>query len=214
MARRSRKGYFVEGQFVAAGSAADKDFQESLRGGDRPSRGARKAESSRLQIVGEQLVDLPDDRLAGLALPESLLDALLEARRITDFEAGRRHRQYLGRLMRRLEPELLEAIAEALRVQRSQSAQAARRLHLAEGWRAALIGHDGALDVWLRAFPETDVQRLRSLVRQARLEAPEPAAGGQRRHGRAYREIFALVRGFLDGVPPGAAPPVPPPLSS
>ena len=53
-------------------------------------------------------------------------------------------------------------------------------------------------------YPNTDTQQLRALIRQARKDAP-PVDQGRRfaglapRKGRAYRELFQLVREHLGG---------------
>src|SRR6187455_2734613 len=65
-----------------------------------PSKTRRKQEMHALQDIGEQLVQLDLKRLTELALPETLTDAILEARRIHKHEARRRQMQYIGKLMR------------------------------------------------------------------------------------------------------------------
>ena len=47
---------------------------------------------------------------------------------------------------------------------------------------------------WLNLSPGTDSQQLRALVRQARKDAKPEKPGEAVRHGRAYRDIFQLVR--------------------
>lgn len=194
MARKSRKGYYVDGEFVAEGSDADQQFRNELKGTDEPSRTERKEASEKLQELGEELLGLRADLFAGLPLPEKLRDAVVEAKRLTNFEALRRQKQFIGKLMHRLDGEALAAIAAALQVQRSQSAQDTQRLHRAEKWRDALIADDAQLGPWLEEFPGTDAQQLRALIRQARKDAREAPPGEARRQGRAYRQIFALVR--------------------
>lgn len=194
MARKSRKGYYVDGEFVPEGSDADQQFRSELKGGDAPSRTELKEASGKLQELGEELLVLRADLFAGLPLPEKLRDAVLEAKRITNFEGRRRQKQFIGKLMHRLDAEALEAVAAALRIQRSQSAQDTQRLHRAEKWRDALLADDAQLGPWLEEFPGTDAQQLRALIRQARKDAREAKPGEALRHGRAYRQIFALVR--------------------
>lgn len=199
MARKSRKGYYVEGQFVPEGSDADQQFRNEMKGGEAPSRTELKAASEKLQELGEELLTLRADLFASLALPEKLRDAILEAKRITNFEGRRRQKQFIGKLMHRLDAEGLEAVAAALRVQRSQSAQDTLRLHQAEKWRDELVADDARLGAWLAEFPATDAQQLRSLIRQARKDARDIRSGEALRRGRAYRQIFALVREQLAG---------------
>jgi ribosome-associated protein len=186
MSRKPRKGYYVDGVFVAAGS--------ELKATDAPSRTEVKNASHELQELGEDLLTLHADLLVGLPLDEKLRDAIREAKRLTNFEAQRRQRQFIGKLMRQLEPESLAAIAAALRIKRGQSARDSLILHRAEQWRDSLIADDDRLAQWIAEFPDTDVQHLRALIRQARKDAKAVQSGAVQRQGRAYRQIFTLVR--------------------
>ena len=167
----------------------------SSRAPDAPSRTELKAASERLQDLGEELLTLRADLFGALPLPEELKDAIVDARRITAFGARRRQLQFIGRLMHRLTAEELSAVDAALAIQHHRSADEARRLHLAEGWREALIADDDALRRWMAEFPATDSQQLRSLVRQARKDVRASGDGGGSR--RAFREIFSLVRAAI-----------------
>jgi ribosome-associated protein len=201
MPRKPKKGYFVKGQFVAEGSEMDLLLRAEQTGGE-PSRTELKKESAELQKLGEALLTLRGELMERLDLPESLANALDEVRRITNFEGRRRQMQYVGKLMRGLEPETLQAIRDALEEQHSGSAQATLALHAAEKWRDDLIASDDALEAWLQSHPETDIQQLRALIRQARKDAPpsqdEVSRGLVPRRGRAFREIFQLVRDSLE----------------
>ncbi len=198
MPRKPKKGYFVRGQFIAEGSPEDIALKAELKGGDEPSRTDLKRESAQLQKLGEALLALRADLMQALQLPEKLLEALAEAKRISNFEGRRRQMQYVGKLMRGLDEDALQAIRDALDEQRQGSAGEALALHRAEQWRDKLIARDEALQEWLRAYPDTDTQQLRALVRQARKDSPADqdamSKGLAPRHGRAYREIFQLVR--------------------
>lgn len=185
MARKTRKGYYVDGVFVAA---------DSEPGQDTPSRTDVKNASEALQDLGVDLLTLRADLLDGLRLPEQLGEAIAEAKRLTHFEAQRRQRQFIGKLMRQLDATALDAIAAALRIQRAQSSGDTRLLHEAEQWRDSLIADDERLGEWIGLHPDTDVQRLRTLIRQARKDAQAVQARSVERRGRAYREIFVLVR--------------------
>lgn len=209
MSRKPKKGYFVRGQFVAEGSELDLQLKAELKGNDI-SRTDLKRESAELQKLGEALVTLRADLLEALQLPDKLLDALAEAGRITNFEGKRRQMQYVGKLMRGLDEETREAAREALATQHSGSARETQALHEAERWREDLIARDEAVGDWLARFPGTDAQQLRSLVRQARKDRPAPdahaaAKGLAPRQGRAYREIFQLVREQLAAGAPSLA---------
>ena len=134
-----------------------------------------------------------------LALPERLVEAIAEAKRITNFEGKRRQMQFIGKLMRLQEPETHDAIRAALAEQHSGSAADTMALHQAEQWREQLVTDANALDPWLKAYPTTDTQQLRALIRQARKDAVPGKPGEAPRHGRAYREIFQLVRDQISG---------------
>ncbi|XAH22271.1 ribosome biogenesis factor YjgA [Xylophilus sp. GW821-FHT01B05] len=202
MSRKFKKGYFVRGQFVAEGSELDIELKRELKGIDdvrTASRTDLKKESDELQELGEALLTLRADLLARLDLPEKLADAVEEAKRITNFEGKRRQMQFIGKLMRKLDEPAREAAREALQEQRSGSARDTMTLHEAEQTRAALIAGDEAVQRWIERFPGTDTQQLRALVRQARKDAVPEKPGLAPRHGRAYREIFHLVRAQLGG---------------
>jgi ribosome-associated protein len=211
MPRKPKKGYFVRGQFIADGSPEDLELKAQLKGGDEPSKTDLKRESAELQKLGEALLGLRGDLMEGLQLPDKLAEALDQARRITNFEGKRRQMQFIGKLMRGLDEEQLQAVRDALDVQHQGSASDALALHLAEQWRDKLIAADESLDAWVRAYPGTDIQQLRALVRQARKDAPADqdaiSKGLAPRHGRAYREIFQLVKEQLEqeGPPSGLA---------
>ena len=204
MPRKLKKGYYVKGQFVAEGSELDLELKRELKGTDEQSRTDLKRESTELQKLGEALLTLRADLMARLDLSEKLLDALTEAKRISNFEGKRRQMQFIGKLMRLLSPEELDAIRTALSEQHNGSARENLALHMAEQWRDRLIADDDAVAEWINTYPLTDTQQLRALVRQARKDA-KPAdnaavsQGLAPRQGRAYREIFQLVRDHLSG---------------
>ena len=199
MSRKPTKGYFVRGHFVAEGSELDLELKRELKGSVDTSKTDLKKESERLQALGEALTTLRADLLERLQLSDKLLDALAETRRITNFEGRRRHMQFIGKLMRQLDEDTVAAAEAALEEQRRPSAAETLALHQAEQWRERLIQDDGALSEWLQHAPGTDTQQLRALIRQARKDAQGVAErpGEAQRHGKAYREIFQLVRAAL-----------------
>ena len=194
MSRKPQKGYFVRGQFVAEGSELDLEFKRELKGTSDATRTDLKRASTELQKLGEDLLTLRTDLMARLDLSEKLVDAVAEAKRITNFEGKRRQMQYIGKLMRGLDDEQLGAVRAALNEQLNGSAEDKLRLHQAESWRERLVSDDEAVGEWIAQFPGTDIQQLRSLVRQARKDAVPEKPGQAQRHGKAYREIFQLLR--------------------
>ncbi len=205
MSRKPKKGYYVKGQFVAEGSELDLELKRELRGDTDVSRTDLKRESTELQKLGESLLNLRADLRDKLNLPDKLIEALAEAKRITNFEGKRRQMQFVGKLMRQLDPTVLDAARAALVEQHMPSASETALLHTAEQWRDRLIADDEAVAAWIKDFPQTDTQQLRALVRQARKDAipADKAAVSQGlapRQGRAYREVFQLVRELLASV--------------
>jgi ribosome-associated protein len=79
------------------------------------SKTQRKKQVHELRDLGVELVELSDEQLAAIALPEALRDAVMEARRITRFGAKRRQLQYIGKLMRQVDPGPIRATLAALR---------------------------------------------------------------------------------------------------
>jgi len=155
---------------------------------DRPSKTQLKKASHELQDLGAALVEMPDDRLAGLDMDESLRDAIHAFKRTRSHEGRRRQMQYIGKLMRRADVEPLREAVAALQLGRAKDALA---LHEAEHWRSALVDSDEALARWAAEHPDSDLQQLRSLVRAARKDA---AAAPEQRSGRAYRDLFKFIR--------------------
>jgi ribosome-associated protein len=149
------------------------------------SKTRRKRDMEALQDLGERLVGLDATRLATLGLPERLVDAVALARRLTRHEARRRQMQYIGRLMRDIDPAPLEAAfalwSEGPARERAQFAELER-------WRTRLMDDDAALDAFIAAHPEADRAALAELVADAR---EERRRGGPPHHQRA---LFRALR--------------------
>jgi ribosome-associated protein len=150
-----------------------------------PSKTRKKAQMHALQKLGIELVDLSKERLATMQLPETLVEAVREAQRITAHEGRRRQMQYIGRLMREIDPA---PIQEKLDAWRGQSKAEIARQHGMERLRDKLIADDSALTEFAQKHPQVDLQALRNLIRNARKEAAEG------RPPKSYREIFKVIR--------------------
>jgi ribosome-associated protein len=167
------------------------DAPPRLTRSQRPSRTQRKNESQDLQALGEELAALPVHRLDAAPMPDILREAFAELRRTRSFEGKRRQMQYIGKLMRRADPEPLREAVAAFKL---PSAEETLRLHQAEAWREQLIADDAALTRWAAEYPQSDLQQLRSLIRAARKEAQLPL---ERRQPRPYRELFQFIKPLL-----------------
>ena len=179
----------------APGRTAARDPDPSHDEAGRPSKTQRKKESADLQDLGLELTRLSAGVVATLELPDVLRDALAEYARTRSHEGRRRQLQFIGKLMRQVEPEpLREAVAQA----QLGSARDALMLHEAEQWRTSLLGDDDTLTRWAIQMPGSDLQQLRTLVRNARSQSKSDAAAGEAvRQGRAYRELFQFIRSHL-----------------
>jgi ribosome-associated protein len=91
----------------------DSDDELPDDGLERPSRSARKRVAEGLQKLGVRLVELRESELETLELPEALLQAVREARRLTSRPAQARQRQYIGKLMREVDPAPIEKLLAA-----------------------------------------------------------------------------------------------------
>ena len=120
-----------------------------------------------LQSLGARLVALDAARLATLDLPERLADAVTLARTITRHEARRRQMQYIGRLMREVDPAPIEAALERFA---EGPAQDKARFAALERWRTRLIDEPAALDDFVAAHPRADRAALAELIAKARAE--------------------------------------------
>jgi ribosome-associated protein len=149
------------------------------------SKTRRKREMLELQELGVALVALPEAQLHDMRLDEKLLGAILDAKRIKSHEARRRQMQYIGRLMRDVDPA---GIRSRLAEIEGHSAQATARHRRLEAWRERLIADDAALTEFAAAFPAAGLQTLRTLIRNARKEQKES------KPPHAYRELFRVLK--------------------
>jgi ribosome-associated protein len=149
-----------------------------------PSKTRRKHAMQALQDVGVALVALDARRLASLDLPERLVDAITLARSITRHEARRRQMQYIGRLMRDIDPEPLRA-ALAGWAQRPQHERA--QFAMLERWRDRMLQEPDGIDAFIAAYPGANRAVLAGLIDDARTER---ARGAPPHKSRAlFREL-------------------------
>lgn len=144
-----------------------------------------KAEADAQQALGVRLSELSKDKLNKLNLPEALLIAVLDTKKITANGAIRRHRQYLGRLMRDIDTAPI--VEQLARWDGKHTAENAY-FHGLERWRDRMIADSNALSEFIALHPQTDIQQLRTLVRNAQKElaANKPP--------KSSREIFKVLR--------------------
>jgi ribosome-associated protein len=155
----------------------------------RLSKSARKREAANLQELGVQLSALPDQEIKALGLPETLFVALRDLRRLPSHGAQVRQRQYIGKLMRSIDPEpILAKLAE--RKQRHDLE--IRHFQQIERWRDRLLSEPAAgVEELLQAYPQVDRPALLKLLDKAERERAE------QRSPVGARELFAFLRQLL-----------------
>jgi len=151
---------------------------------DEPSKTQLKKDMHALQELGETLTTLSRDQLEQLDLPESLLDALDELQRVGKHEARRRHMQFIGKLMREVDPEPIRA-----QIDRWENGTRANKtaFKASERWRERLIAEPDALNEFIAAQPDVDRDALAALVTKARVQAARGEAPA------AARQVFRVV---------------------
>ena len=170
---------------------APEDEESAFADDLRPSKSALKRQMHDLQDLGEALAEMPASRLETIEMPELLREALLALKKTKSHEGGRRQRQYVGKLIRLADPEPLREAVAAFKLGHAQDSL---RLHETERWRDELMANDEAITRWAAEHPESDLQQLRNLVRNARKDLQTPP---EQRHGRAFRELFQFIKPHL-----------------
>ena len=153
-----------------------------------PSKTKIKKQMHELRDLGKELTELGKDQLAQLDIPEILRDAIRAMKNINSFGAQRRQIQYIGKLMRNVDPAPILAKLDAWK---GKSQNHTAYMHQLERWRDRLLESDGALTELLAAYPQADAQRLRSLIRNALKERE------LQKPPKNYREIFQVLREIL-----------------
>ncbi|GMQ83829.1 MAG: ribosome biogenesis factor YjgA [Gammaproteobacteria bacterium] len=133
-----------------------------------PSKSRLKRDAHDLQQLGTRLVDLPESVWSMLGLPDSLVAALREAGHLHARGGRKRQLQFIGKLMRDVDPEPILNYFEQERLRTRKLAQAHHKL---EAWRDRLIEEGNpAVEIFLEHYAQADRQHLRQLVRQAKKE--------------------------------------------
>jgi len=153
-----------------------------------PSKTRIKKQMHELRDLGKELTELGKDQLDQLDLPDNLRTAISEMHRISKFGAQRRQLQYIGKLMREIDPAPIMARLDAWK---GRSHQHTAYMHQIERWRDRLMESDAALTELLAEHPRADAQRLRALIRNAHRERE------QNKPPRSFREIFQHLKEII-----------------
>jgi len=159
------------------------DFEEYLG----PSKSSLKRDMHALQALGARLTELSDAQLKKIPIDDdSLLEAILLARRIKAHGGLRRQLQFIGKLMRNVDAQpIIDAVAEL----DGQSQASAARFQRLEALRDELLSKgDAGIESILAAFPDAERNQLRQLMRQHQREVSSGKAPS------AARKLFRYLR--------------------
>ncbi len=167
-----------------------KQHNDNASDSDAISKSQRKRDMFELQAMGEALIRLPAGKLSHIEMPDQLRVAVADARRMNKHGALHRQKQYIGKLMRNIDPQ---PIREALDKLKHDSNEQKRQLHTLEDWRDRLINEgDFAIGELLSVHPECDRQHLRQLIRSVRKEQKRNQAPA------ASRKLFQYLKALIE----------------
>ena len=152
-------------------SKQNKEIPESAPDYDENfiSKSQKKRDSTALQSIGTELIELTPDAIHKLELPEALETAVLDCKNIGPSKHGgfKRQMQYIGRLMREVDAA---PIIEKLQLLKAPSQKQTAQHHLAERWRDRILADATALAAFTNEFSEADRAKLEDYVSKAKAE--------------------------------------------
>lgn len=158
-----------------------------------PSKSELKRRMTALQQLGEALTRLSDRQLARVPIDDPRLSAAIrETRNIRSNSARRRHLQFIGKLMREVDPAPIERALDAMYRQQRRDSEA---FHELEQLRDDMLREGtGGLERALQRWPQADRQQLRQLLlqhqREARAGRPPAASRKLFRYLRELQELY------------------------
>ncbi len=166
------------------------NFEEFDDLSDEKSKSQIKREMDALQDLGKRLTQLNSEQLDQVPMPDTLDNAVREHQRLKKGEALRRQLQFIGRIMRNLDDEEVDAISHAINAFDASQVEHTQRFHQIESWRDRLLTDKTALTDYLEQHPEADVQHLRQLIRNAQKDqAQQKNLGSSRKLFKYLREV-------------------------
>jgi ribosome-associated protein len=156
------------------------------------SKSERKRQQLELQGLGEKLIELKEADLADLALDEKLHKAVRDAANMKSHGALRRQKQYIGKLMRDVDPEPIRAALARLNADEIRDKRLFAR---AERWRDRIVQGNGDTLSEFNVATGTDDAELPRLL--AELEV----AFDERSEKTVRRKIFRRIHEILVRIP-------------
>ena len=132
------------------------------------SKTQRKRDADALQKMGKELIPLAESDWKRMCLPEILIEALHEAKRIHSHNAQKRHLQYIGKLMRDIDPEQAQQFFNTRQLEKNDEVD---KHHQLEALRDTLIsGGEESVNAFIQDYPTGNKKQLNHFVRQANRE--------------------------------------------
>lgn len=153
------------------------------------SKTQKKKQMDELQDLGMELTNLSSETLKKLALPEDLYEAVREYKKITSNSAVKRQRQYIGRLMRDIDPTPIREFLAKLKGDNQAHNAFLQRVEQA---RTRLLANDDALTQFIADYPHADASSLRTLIRNARKETE------QNKPPKNFRALYQEIKLVMD----------------
>lgn len=159
----------------------------------KPSKQQQKRDAEAAQALGARLVELALPQLQELFarhdLPTKLYEAVVACRAIKAREGKRRQLQYIGKLMRGIDPAPVQDFLAQL--QRGRQAASAQH-HQLERWRERLLSEgETALSELVTDYPRANAKQVRQFIEQAQRES------ARQQPPRASRQLFRYLRDLL-----------------
>ncbi len=160
----------------------------------RPNKSQLKRDAVALVKLGKKLESLDMAQLGRLDMPDELRESLIEGKSIHQNGARKRHFKFIGKLLREMDTELLEKTINDLEF---GTAKANAEFHAVERWRDRLLDTEDvhALDAWLEQYPQSDISRIRQLIRNAlkEIQGNKPP--------KSSRMLFKVLRETVESNP-------------
>jgi len=157
---------------------------------DGPSKSQLKRDSQHLIDVGEEILKLSHEEINSLHLPDELDEAIATALKIKSRSGLKRQRLYIGKLLRSVDNEAIEAQLRKIQHRHDTNTAHFKRL---ERWRDSLIDNDKAtLGEVIAYYPGINRQHINQLIRAAQQEKQ------QDKPPAASRKLFKYLRELED----------------
>jgi len=162
---------------------------------EKKSRTAVKHEAENLQKSGEKLARFSVDQIKNMDIPEELKKAVITVKSIKKFGAKRRQFQYIGSIMRKIDPEIVTEALNKVSMGRDFAVEKFKKI---EKWRDDLLRKpDHFIEKFIELYPDTDRQRLRLLTRNAAKEI-EKKQIGKNHNLKSFKALFKYISEISD----------------